>query len=262
MRRQTLGLTLFTMVGIGAMAQVPRFGQDPDYHNFADRRVMLDVPNFMDVVSNLPFALAGALGLVAIGRASRRGALARADRACLTVAFVGMILTAAGSAYYHWSPDNQTLVWDRAALTLAFMGFVAAMLGERIGPRVGGAALAPLVALGLVSVGYWTWTESRGAGDLRPYAFVQFFSLLVLVYLIVMFPTRYFPTSAVVVTLSGYALAKAFEVLDRPILSLTGGLISGHTLKHLAAGFACYWIAHTILRSAGRPAEPAVKQPA
>ena len=41
---------------------LPPMPQDPEYHNFADRRMLLDIPNFFDVISNLPFLLIGALG--------------------------------------------------------------------------------------------------------------------------------------------------------------------------------------------------------
>jgi hypothetical protein len=38
-----------------------------------------------------------------------------------------------------------------------------------------------------------------------------------------------------------YVLAKILEYADRSIYSL-GGLVSGHTLKHLAAAAACFAI--------------------
>jgi hypothetical protein len=38
-----------------------------------------------------------------------------------------------------------------------------------------------------------------------------------------------------------YVLAKILEALDRPIFEL-GHIVSGHTLKHLAAAGAGYWI--------------------
>ena len=34
---------------------------------------------------------------------------------------------------------------------------------------------------------------------------------------------------------------KALEALDRPIFS-AGGLVSGHSLKHVAAAVSTYWI--------------------
>ena len=50
-------------LGALAMALMPRLAQPASFHNFADRRALLGVPNFMDVVSNAPFAMASALGM-------------------------------------------------------------------------------------------------------------------------------------------------------------------------------------------------------
>jgi hypothetical protein len=84
-----------------------RFGQDPAYHGLADRRVILGIPNFGDVVSNVAFLLVGAAGLRLCAKRRLPGA-----RASWTVFFLGVALVSVGSAYYHWAPDNRTLVWD------------------------------------------------------------------------------------------------------------------------------------------------------
>ena len=42
---------------------LPRIPQPQAYHNFADQRSFLRVPNFADVVSNVPFAVFGLWGL-------------------------------------------------------------------------------------------------------------------------------------------------------------------------------------------------------
>jgi hypothetical protein len=39
-----------------------------------------------------------------------------------------------------------------------------------------------------------------------------------------------------------YLAAKACELLDAEVFAL-GGLVSGHTLKHLLASAACFWLA-------------------
>ena len=49
---------------------LPPIAQDPAYHNFADRRTILGVPNLLNVISNVPFVLVGVLGLCVA--ASRR----------------------------------------------------------------------------------------------------------------------------------------------------------------------------------------------
>ena len=42
---------------------VPPIPQDPAYHNFADKRSFLGIPNFADVMSNVPFMLGGFYGV-------------------------------------------------------------------------------------------------------------------------------------------------------------------------------------------------------
>lgn len=82
--------------------------------------------------------------------------------------------------------------------------------------------------------------RSEGAGDLRFYAAVQAYSALVLL-LALVFSKRYTHTSDLAVVVGFYALAKALETLDKPIFAV-GQIVSGHTLKHLAAAAAGYWI--------------------
>src|SRR5687767_141140 len=49
-----------TLIGAFFVTPVP---QDPSYHRFADARTMFGIPHFLNVLSNLPFLVAGALGM-------------------------------------------------------------------------------------------------------------------------------------------------------------------------------------------------------
>ena len=62
-------------------------------------------------------------------------------------------------------------------------------------------------------------------------------SFLVLVLILRLFPPNYTGTSYWVIAAALYALAKLLEFLDEKIFSL-GSIVSGHTLKHLAAAAA------------------------
>ena len=46
--------------------------------------------------------------------------------------------------------------------------------------------------------------------------------------------------------LAFYGLAKLLETFDRQIFALDGGLVSGHTLKHLAAAMAGVWLVRMV----------------
>jgi hypothetical protein len=125
-------------------------------------------------------------------------------------------------------------------MTIAFMAMVAAIISERISLRAGLWLLPLLLLVGMGSVLQWYASEARGAGDLRFYAGVQAYSALVLL-LALVFPKRYTRTSDLAIVVGFYALAKASETLDQPIFAV-GHIVSGHTLKHLAAAAAGYWI--------------------
>lgn len=222
-----------------AIAFTPRVAQDPAYHHFADQRTLFGIPHFFDVISNVPFWFVGGWGLWAMNRASF---LKFEERWPYLVFFLGVMLTCFGSSYYHWNPTNQTLVWDRLPMTVGFMGLLVAMINERISVRLGTRLLVPLLVLGFASVWYWYHTEVAGRGDLRPYILVQFGSVLLLVFLVTIFPPRYTRGKLIGGAIAFYALAKLLELTDGPIFRLTGGIVSGHPLKHLAAAGAIVWI--------------------
>ena len=125
-------------------------------------------------------------------------------------------------------------------MTIAFMAVVAAMIAERISVRAGLWLLPVLVLVGMSSVLQWYLSELRGAGDLRFYATVQAYSVLFLL-IVLLLPPRYTRSSDLAIVAGFYVLAKVLEILDKPVFEL-GHIVSGHTLKHLAAATAGYWI--------------------
>ena len=237
-------LLVFTAVMASICCAVPRTPQPQSYHLFADRRTILGIPNFGDVVSNLPFAVVGICGLVFLLRLSnKRTSVAFVDRREIwpyLFAFAGLLLTAFGSSYYHLAPDNERLVWDRLPMTITFMAMVAAVVTERINVRLGLWLLPFLLLIGLASVSQWYWSETKGVGDLRFYAAVQVYSALVIL-LALFLPQRYTRGSDFGLVFGFYALAKALEFFDKPVFASLR-VVSGHSLKHLAAAAAGFCI--------------------
>ena len=244
-----LGAVVIVVVAVFLFPAIP---QNEAYHNFADQRALLGIPNCLNVVSNVFFLVVGLWGIRFVWHGARL--LDPRERWPYLVFFVGVALTAFGSSWYHLHPDDHTLVWDRLPMTIGFMALVAAMIAERISVKLGLWLLAPLVALGAASVIFWDYTQSRGHGDLRPYALAQFGSLIVVVLLITLFPPRYTRTFDFGIALALYVLAKILESTDGPIFTV-GGIVSGHTLKHLAAALSTYWILRMLrLRERASPA--------
>src|SRR5262249_11318049 len=146
--------------------------------------------------------------------------------------------TSLGSAWYHLAPSNASLVWDRLPMSVGFMALLAGVIAERIDVRLGLWLLAPLVLLGLVGVLTWGASERAGAGDLRLYAFVQCFPLVAIPLVLALTPRTYGDSWVYFVVMGVYVLAKLAEVGDRAIFVALGGVVSGHTLKHLIAALA------------------------
>lgn len=221
-----LGPLVWLMVGHGSPIL-----QDRGYHVFADARTCLGMANFGNVASNALFLIFGAVGARHCWR-RRPGAW----RSWLTF-FSGVTLVFFGSAYYHGAPGDDTLVWDRLPMTVAFMGLFAALASEHLHPKRESALLAVSVLIGLFSVFWW-----QHSGDLRIYIWVQGAPLLAIPYLIAAFPGRHTHRHYLLYGIGFYALAKAAESLDHPIYAATGGMVSGHTLKHVLAAIAVLWV--------------------
>lgn len=224
---------------------LPPLPQPDAYHAFAETRRLLGIPHFTDVASNLAFLAVGALGLGWLLHNRHRLDVIfvhRIESLPYASLFVGMIGIAAGSGWYHWEPDHQRLYWDRMAMTLAFMSIFAAIIGEHLHYRLGVIALPILVLLGMGGATHWLLTELAGAGDLRLYLLTQAVPLVFGALLILLYRSRYTRSGDFVAAGGWYLLALGAQGLDHEIHALTAGWISGHTLKHLLAAFAIYWI--------------------
>jgi len=207
--------------------------QDPAYHQFADTRTRLNVANFYNVASNVPFLIFGLWGLWYVGRYAASTCLPGMYPAYI-VFFSGIFLTAFGSGYYHLAPANGPLVWDRLPMTIGFAGLFSIIIGEFISVRAARRILIPFLLIGYASVEYWAFTELAGAGDLRPYAIVQFLPMLLIPFILVSYKPAIGAAKFFWLMLAFYVLAKIAEQLDAQIYNVSL-LISGHSVKHLFA---------------------------
>lgn len=189
---------------------VPPIAQDPAYHQFADTRRLLGIPNFWNVVTNLGFILVGQRGLGRLYDGWTPGVLPEL-RTAYYVLFAGLVMVGLGSAWYHLQPDNASLVYDRLPIAIVSMALLCVLLGEHVAPILGRDLLAPLLLVGAGSVIYWQLTEQGGHGDLRFYLLW--------------------------IPVIGYGLAKSCEAADAWIYSF-GHVLSGHALKHLVAALS------------------------
>ena len=228
-------ITALSLCAVASLVLLPRIAQDQSYHSFADQRKIWAIPNFWNVVSNLPFAIVGVWGLWRL-----RGATAR-------VLFTGLFLTSVGSAYYHLAPSDTRLIWDRLPMTLVFMSFLTAVIAEGRSSRWEALILSLFLFLGAASI--WWWKTS---GNLLPYFLVQFGPV------VMMLPAFWRASGKrwLWYTAALYAAAKIAELYDPSIYSVLP--LSGHTWKHLLGATAGYYIlrwfcdsSQTVTRSSG-----------
>ena len=235
-------LVAMAIVGATCFWVIPPIAQPQWYHDFADKRSLLGVVNFWNVISNLPFSFVGAWGIWWMLSADSAEAFKdHSERWMYMCLFAAVALTGVGSSYYHLEPNNERLVWDRLPIAVTFMALFAIIISERIERRLGVWLFAPLVVLGAASVVYWHLSETWGRGDLRPYFLAQFYPVAAIPIILWRCPPRYTKTGNLYSAIAWYLAAKIYEFLDKDVYSF-GQIISGHTLKHIGAAVSCYMI--------------------
>ena len=226
------------LLGVAALLALALFGPmlpaSAHQHTLADQRALWGIPCALDVLSNLPFAIAGLWGLVALRRVAP-GMLEAPSRALASLFFAGLVCTAAGSALYHWQPQDAGLLWDRLGMVLPFAGLLGLAGASRVSARAGAAAAGTVLLAGPLAVLWWSHS-----GNLLPWAVVQLGGMLVVLALACL-PRR---DGALALHLGAvmalYALAKLFEAADHAVFEATGQAVSGHSLKHVLAAAAAW----------------------
>ena len=227
-----IGIIATLLVAVFFIEPIP---QDPDYHQFAAQDAVQGTPNMWAVCSSLTFILVGAACLVKL-KGIHADISSSKLRTVIRIFYIGVILTGFGSAYYHYAPSNDTLLWDRLPMTISFMAFFSFILSMHISERVGTILLWPLLVIGIASVLFWDYTEGLGRGDLRFYAVVQFLPVILIPLILLMFPNPAYKQSYIWLVIAVYIAAKLTEQFDHQIYDLCG--IGGHTFKHVIAALA------------------------
>lgn len=216
-----------------AIQLVEPIPQDQSYHAFAATGSWFGLPNFWNVLTNLALVIAGGFGLTTLRQQTwQRNTNGEA------IFFWGLILTGFGSAYYHYAPDNQTLLWDRLPMTVAFMGLFVALLGHSFHQKITQRFMPLALVVGAASVIYWFQGENRGAGDLRYYVVVQFLPMLLIPVILLRWPPATLQVKWLWSMLLLYLAAKFCEYFDTQIAESLPFMLTGHALKHLFAGAA------------------------
>ncbi len=232
-----LSICLLTIIWVLTLSPIP---QDLAYHDFIDQRAFFSIVNFFNVTSNIAFLLVGLLGLYRL-LITRSLIILPEILVFYSVFFIAVVTLSCGSAYYHIAPDNITLVWDRLPMAIGFMALFCIVLAEFISIKLAKRLFIPLIVAGLLSVIYWHYSEQIGQGDLRFYILTQFLPILVIPVILLLYKRPFKVKLGYLFLLAGYILAKLSEHFDDEVYDLTQQIISGHSLKHLAAA-AAVWL--------------------
>lgn len=230
-------VTLWAIFGAAALLGAAAIGPIPqpaEYHALADQRTLFGIPRAADVLSNLVFLFVGLYGLSAMETA-RRVRVLRPMRMCYGMFFCTLIATAAGSAWYHWAPDDARLLWDRLPIAVACSTLLSIVLRQCLNlPR----CISPLLlGFALLSVAWWGLMN-----DLRPYLLLQLATMVVIPVAQQSAAVSSQERRAFGAAVGCYVLAKLCEMADVRLYELLP--VSGHTLKHLLAGLGAFFIAH------------------
>jgi hypothetical protein len=209
--------------------------QDPAYHTLADTRTgPAGLPSAGDIITNLAILAAGLFGLALRSRMN----VAPEECTAADVLIAAVILTAFGSSYYHLAPANATLIWDRLPIALVLMALLALVLADRVHPLFAREALWPFTGLGIASVLFWAASGAMGQEDLLLYLIVRVGAGAAIVLLLILRPPRHSGTVWLVAAMLCEVAMAISERLDHDVFRLTGGIVSGHNLKHVLAGIA------------------------
>jgi hypothetical protein len=231
-----IAVFIFTAVALNLLDPI---AQDLAYHKFSDCRSFFGIAHFMDVISNIPFIIIGFLGIRLARKLFKKQTMAYF--LMIFVLFVGVLFTGLGSAFYHYGPNNFTLIFDRLPMTLVFTAFFGIILYDYVDRRVGAWIFYILLVAGIYSILYWYYTEIIGVGDLRLYAFIQFFPVVAVPLILIFYKNNELYTKQLLFIFGAYTLAKLCEHYDAQIFEYLG-FISGHTIKHLFSALAVYFI--------------------
>jgi hypothetical protein len=199
-------------------------------HPFVDARTLWGVPNALDVLSNLAFIPLGLWGLWSLRQAPEVPA---ATRQSATVFFAGLLLTCLSSSFYHWAPSAWGLAVDRAGMAVAFAGVLGLAAAERVSLRAAPWVWGSVLAAGLLAI-----MVNFAADVVAPWAVVQFGGMAVVLWAAAQPRQDGALGIRWGVLIAIYALAKLLEQGDEAVFIASHEIISGHSLKHIAASLA------------------------
>lgn len=188
------------------------------YHDFVDKRSLLGIPNFLDVISNLAILLP-ALYLLQT----------RKNKSLLSnLLILHISLLAITSGYYHLNPSDKTVFWDIMSIATGSMIVLLIIINTTTEYNL------LLYIFSVFSIIYWKKT-----GDLRLYLLIY---IGVPLYIIAKYYKNNNLQIYLFIMIFCNILVWLTEFNDHYIYKITNNLVSGHTLKHIFAGIGIFYV--------------------
>ncbi|MBT4066838.1 MAG: hypothetical protein HOE76_06435 [Euryarchaeota archaeon] len=210
--------------------------QPQEYHDFADDREFWSIPNTFDVMSNLVIIFPGIVGLAFVHERRGSSDIPVDETSIHITLFAGMILTFAGSVWFHLDPNDSTMFWDRLGMSVVIGSCISLIINDMLDRNLAAKIHIPILLASIISVIWWPVFD-----DLRIYFIVKHQPFIIFPILLLFGTRLYNKISGYYWGLSMFALATLFEFTDQLIFNLTG-FISGHTLKHISAGIGLWFL--------------------
>lgn len=225
-------LTIGTLAVLAIALWGPAMVQPPGAHDLADQRALGGVPFALDVGSSLALAAAALAGWRAAASLPPR-TISNMQRAMARLLFSGLLLTAAGCAWYHAHPDAAGLALARTMLGVAWAGLLGLAVATHVSERA--AAAIGLLALLLGPLAVRTWLTT---GNLLPWSALQAGGIMLVSWLGLLRQRHGAPHVRWPLVVFALLAAKLLDLSDREVFGLSRGLVSGHALTHLAMALA------------------------
>lgn len=216
---------------------------NPLYFMFADQRARAGLVNFNDVISNILFLTVGIWGFRYVKNRAAVPDQLRTLGLCLGVA---LVLVSFGSTYFHLEPTRERLFWDRLPMCLTISTILGAIIADRVHLRWGLRLAGFFAVASVVTLILWR----TGTVSLRPYLLFQYGCLVLMASALISSRRHHLRNGPLFAGLVMYLLAKATESYDVAVYIQTATAVSGHTLKHLLAAGALYFIFRSFPASA------------
>ena len=188
------------------------------YHNFADKRTYLGIPNFFNVISNIAILIPA---IYLITKQKKNSLLSN-------LLIIHIILLAIASTYYHLNPSDDTIFWD--IMMIATTSIIVLIMFTNYTDFKG----LLLYLLGIFSIIYWKYE-----GDLRPYISIL---IGVPLYIIIKYYKNISLRNYIYIIIIANILLRLSEHHDHTIYKITNNQISGHTLKHIFSGIGIWYL--------------------